>query len=173
MSDTPIVSLKKQLTVNPVLVWTSRQLAIIGGLIMMGLAIMVVASILGRTFFETAITGDYELMEMGLGISIFCFMPYCHLKRGHVVVDIFTASATPRTIVWLTLLSDTLMCIAAALLTWRLALGGQDAYDYFDYSMILQLPNWVVYAVGCGSFGLLTLNCLDGIATSIKGLQHE
>ncbi|SBS35332.1 Tripartite ATP-independent periplasmic transporters, DctQ component [Marinomonas spartinae] len=172
MSDTPILSQSEYLGANPVLTWVSRYLAILGGLIMMALAIMVVASILGRLFFQTSVTGDYELVEMGLGISIFCFLPYCHLKKGHVVVDIFTASASPRTLLWLAILSDCLMCFVAAVLTWRLALGGLDAYDYFDYTMILQLPNWIVYAVGCGSFGLLTLNCLDSLLTSLKGLKH-
>ncbi|MEJ2045342.1 MAG: hypothetical protein P8X89_18935 [Reinekea sp.] len=49
--------------------WTSRQLALAGGYLMLGLAMMTVISIIGRTFFAKPVSGDYELVQIGLAIS--------------------------------------------------------------------------------------------------------
>jgi TRAP-type C4-dicarboxylate transport system permease small subunit len=64
-------------------------LVLVGGLLMSALTVMTVVSVTGRKLFNAPIQGDYELVTMGTAIAVFLFLPYCHLQRGDVVVDLF------------------------------------------------------------------------------------
>ncbi|MEM6897355.1 MAG: TRAP transporter small permease, partial [Pseudomonadota bacterium] len=58
----------------------ARTLAYLGGAILVALALMTLASIVGRwvnTGPIRSIAGDYELVEAGVGIAVFAFLPWC------------------------------------------------------------------------------------------------
>lgn len=132
---------------------------------MIFLALMTVVSIVGRALFGFAIEGDYEMVEMGLAIAIFSFLPECQQKRGHVVVDFFTLNASKKTLNTLDTLGDVLFSIFSGILVWRLYMGGLDAFEYQEQTMILELPLWCAYVVGVVSMSLLFLCC---VYSSIK-----
>ena len=75
--------------------------ALLGGLVLVLLAAMSVLSILGRVLFSKPIQGDFELAQMMAAVAVSLFLPYCHLRRAHVVVDFFTAKASKRFKHWL------------------------------------------------------------------------
>ncbi|GGB97214.1 hypothetical protein GCM10011352_24190 [Marinobacterium zhoushanense] len=130
---------------------------------MLALAFMTVVSIVGRSTMGAAVEGDYELVEIGLGIAVFLFLPECYLKQGHVVVDLFTAHCRLVTIRRLEALSDLLFALVSAVLVWRMSLSGMEAYDYMEQSMILELPLWWVFAVGIVSLILMGLCSLHNL----------
>lgn len=134
--------------------------AVLGGLVLIALVLIVVVSIVGRTLFAAPVPGDFELVELGCAVAVFAFLPYCQYRNGNVVVDFFTANARPRVRATLELVGDLLYALIAALLTWRLALGGLDLHRYRESTMVLQVPVWwgFVPAVACAA--LLTLVCL-------------
>jgi len=154
------------LSIDNTLSWFSRQFALAGGLIMVALALMTVASILGRSFAGASIQGDYELVEMGLAISVFLFLPECHQQKGHIVVDFFTVNASKTTLDLLKAISDLLFAVLAALLIWRMGIAALEAYDYQEASMILELPLWAAYVPAIIAMCLLCLCCLF---TSVVG----
>lgn len=123
------------------------------------LALVTVLSIIGRSLFGTSIEGDYELVEVGLAISIFLFLTECQIKRGHVIVDFFTIHLAKRKIYFLDATGNLLFTIVAALLTWQLGLGGLDSYEYLEQSMILEIPIWIAYIPAVVSTALLTSCC--------------
>ena len=143
--------------------------ALVGGMILSGLALMTVASIVGRNFFGAAIDGDYEMVEFGLGIAVFLFLPECYRQRGHVVVDIFTMRAPLAVQHWLERASDLLFLVLSVLLVWRLYLGARDAFDYMEQSMILELPLGVVFVVGAVSSVLVALLSAERLIRRLKG----
>ena len=90
----------------------ARRLALLGGVVLLGLIGLTCVSIMGRqlagilngtTMQQVApdwalallalgigpVLGDYEVVELGMAIAIFCFLPYCHLTFGHARVDLF------------------------------------------------------------------------------------
>lgn len=153
--------------------WLSRHMALVGGLIMLGLATMSVVSITGRALFGMAISGDYELVEAGLGISVFLFLPECYRQKGHVVVDVFTNNLAPRKLAFLEMIGDILFLVASAVMTWRLFDGAVDARNYMEQSMILELPLWIVYAVGVFSSAVVALSAVDNIVIFFTGAHDE
>ena len=73
----------------------SAALALAGGAILAGIALLTTASILGRWLFATPIFGDVELVQTGCAMMIALALPYCQLKRAHIIVDFFTQGAPP------------------------------------------------------------------------------
>ncbi|KEA63659.1 TRAP dicarboxylate transporter, DctQ subunit, unknown substrate 3 [Marinobacterium lacunae] len=130
---------------------------------MLALAVMTVVSIIGRSTIGVSVEGDYELVEAGLGIAVFLFLPECYVKQGHVVVDLFTAHCQMVTIRRLEMISDLLFTLVSAVLIWRISLAGMEAYEYMEQSMILELPLWWVFAVGVVSMSLLGLCSLNNL----------
>ncbi|WP_106476902.1 TRAP transporter small permease [Phytohalomonas tamaricis] len=163
-----------------------RAMAILGGVVLSLMALMSVISIVGRWLgglewvmtqpalaWIGAVPGDYELVEMGAAIAVFCFFPYCHLTNGHVTVDVFVMRSGPRLKAALHMLANLLFFITAAVLTWRLWHGMLDKLEYGETSMLLRLPLWWGYSVGVAAFALLTLTCLFQIALACGALVRQ
>lgn len=152
--------------------YISRQLSLVGGFIMISLALITVISIFGRTLFGTSIEGDYELVEVGLAISIFLFLTECQIKKGHVIVDFFTVSLPKRKIHFLDATGNLIFTIVAGLLTWQLGLGGMESYNYFEQSMILEIPIWIAYVPATFSLALLTVCCFVDTLLGYREYYH-
>lgn len=147
----------------------ARALALLGGAILLGLIALTCLSILGRQaagVLNGAVAqrvapelaqsvlamgmgpflGDYELVELGMGVAIFCFLPYCHLSFGHARVDLFKPHSTGP----LSRLSqagiEALFTLALGLIAWRLAVGTLGRLDSGQTSYLLQVPLWLPYA---------------------------
>lgn len=159
--------------VSKALVRLSRIFALTGGLIMLALAIITVASILGRTFLGQSIEGNYELTEVGLAISVFLFLPECYLRRGHVIVDLFTNGCRPATIRFLDNIGHFLFTFVCALFAYRMVLSGIESKDYYEQTMILELPLWWVYVVGVICFSLCALCGVSQLFSRNSGEHNE
>lgn len=138
----------------------SRALAWLGGLILLALSLIIVTSIIGRTFSNIGlgpIQGDFELLEIGTAVAVFCFMPWAHLNRSHAVVDLFwnTYPAIVQRV--LIVLGDALMLLLWVALIWRMAAGLHAYRNNAEVSFILQWPVWWGYAACIlpGIFGCL------------------
>ncbi|HCJ28479.1 MAG TPA: TRAP transporter small permease [Pseudomonas sp.] len=138
----------------------SRLLAIVGGLLLVALTLMTTYSIVMRALFDEPLLGDVELVQMGCGIAIVCFLPLCQLRRGNVIVDVFTLHAPERVRNGLDALGGVLMALAAALLAWRSVIGTVDAYGTGEESIIMGLPIWWSMTAFAPGFALLALVAL-------------
>ena len=134
--------------------------AIAGSVVMAGLVIMVTASVIGRSLFNAPVYGDFELVSMGTALSVSLFLPYCHLRRGNVIVDLFLANAPRSVRAACDIFSGLLLAAIMVLLTWRSVLGGMDMGAHHDVTMILGLPVWVIFPPLVFSLGLLAICCL-------------
>ncbi|MEM1235490.1 MAG: TRAP transporter small permease [Pseudomonadota bacterium] len=113
----------------------ARSLAYVGGVILILLALITLISIIGRwinTGAIRSIAGDYELVEAGVGIAVFAFLPWCQLNRGHVTVDIFTNGLPARGRALTALVGDILIAAVAYVIMWRFYLGFGEKFPYFS-----------------------------------------
>ena len=126
----------------------SAGLAIAGGTVLVALTIITIVSITGRELNWMGlgpVPGDYELVEAGTAFAIFAFLPWCHLKRGHVTVDLFMMRFGSRVNASVDTVSNILMTAVMVLITWRLWLGLVDKKTYQETTFILQFPVWWAY----------------------------
>ncbi len=146
--------------------------AILAGLLLTGITLMTCVSLIGRNTTGWTINGDFELTGVATGAAIALFMPLCQLKKGHIIVDFFTARASEATNRQLDRLGA--LCVSAvfALLAWRTVLGGINAYDTFSGTMMLGFPEWVVYAAMVPPFVVCSLIALlQALGAEEQGAQ--
>lgn len=144
--------------------------ALAGGVLMSAIAVMVVVSVLGRWLFLAPIPGDFEMVAMGTAIAVFLFLPYCHLIKGNVIVDLFLAWAPPKVRSLFDMLSGALLAVIAGILAWRMVLGGLDMHRYHETSVILGIPIWPAFPFAVLSFALLAAACLYTAGRDLKEL---
>ena len=159
MTETSLLTASNAL--EAVLLRLSGALAIFGGLLLTAGAVLTVVSVSGRYLFSSPIQGDVEMVELAAAAAIASFLPYCQMKRGHVIVDFFTSNAPERIRAGLDLIASLVFAYCAGLITWRLSLGGMDMFQFNDQTMVLGIPTWYSFAVMVPSFGLLCLTCLS------------
>jgi len=147
-----------------------RLTAIGGGVVLVAVALLTLVSVIGRALFSSPVPGDFELVEIGCAIAVFAFLPYCHLVGGHVVVDFVTAHAPQRLRAALDALASGLFTVVAALLTWRLALGGIELHGHGETSMILRVPLWWGFAAAVPCMALFTIVCAW---TTVRGPARD
>ena len=158
----------------------SRLAAYAGGLLIAGLALMTVASILGRRLSALGlgpISGDYELVANGVALAVFAFLPWCQVERGHVSVDLVADVLPTRVKAALGLVADALVSIAALVILvqlWRgfgekfphgsealrgaLGMGPRPFFPETTYE--LEIPVWIPYAAAVALAALFALASL-------------
>ncbi len=175
----------------------TRSLAFVGGFILALIALVTVASIIGRFFLFAGlgpIKGDYEIVEMGSAIAIFAFMPFAQFKRAHVVVDIFTMQFSQRIQSFLGFVGDSLIALASGVLLWQFWLGlgekipyGSDALRsalsmgskpfFAETTYELSVPIWIPYSlafVGAVLFFVVSLFTMwRSLNWTLEGREYQ
>jgi TRAP-type C4-dicarboxylate transport system permease small subunit len=135
-------------------------LAVAGGVVLVAITLLSAYSITMRSLFGEPFLGDVELVQMGCGIAVVCFLPLCQLRRGNVIVDAFTLHVGVRTRACLDVVGSLLMAACAALLAWRSVIGTFDTQQSFEESIILGIPMWwsmVPFAPAFALFAVVSL----------------
>ncbi|MDP1686188.1 TRAP transporter small permease [Hydrogenophaga sp.] len=153
-------------------------LAITGGLVLTAITLMIAVSVLGRALIGIGlgpVPGDFELVEIGTGIAVFFFLPWCYLKGGHATVDLLYMHMPDWAQRAVVAISDLLMLVVWLALTWKLWEGMLEKREYQETTFILAMPMWWAYAVclvgavvGCLCYFAKTLTQL-GLAKEPAG----
>ena len=138
----------------------SRAFAVCSGITLTGMALMSLASVIGRAAFSKPITGDYELVQVMTAIAVSMSLPFCHMVRGHVIVDFFTLSLPKRLNDYFDLGANLLLTVGAFVLSWRMSVGMFELRKTGDATMLLNLHIWYVYIPMVLSFFLFGCNAL-------------
>jgi TRAP-type C4-dicarboxylate transport system permease small subunit len=145
-------------------------LAIVGGVLLFSVAALTVVSVLGRWLAARPITGDIELVQLGVAAAIALFLPYCQLHHAHLVIDFFTARAAAS----LQRRLDRAGALAAGLLflllAWRAGVAVADMRAAHETTMVLGVPLWLPYAVMVPG---LALAGLAGLVAPLPGAKRE
>jgi TRAP-type C4-dicarboxylate transport system permease small subunit len=135
----------------------ARMFALAGGLLVLALVLMTLASIGGRALLSMPVQGDYELIQLGTAVGVASFLPLTQLRGGHVIVDFFTAKSRPAVREWLDAAGAVLVGLAGALIAWRMTHGAISLFEANDETTILGVPTWYAVALMVPSFALLAL----------------
>lgn len=118
----------------------SDRLALAGGALLLSMALLVTASVLLRWLTGQGIAGDFELLQIGLALAVFAFMPLCQLRGANLFVDTFTGRlplVVQRRIDGLWSLT---YAVVAVLIAAMMAMGGIETLRSGTTSMVLELP---------------------------------
>jgi TRAP-type C4-dicarboxylate transport system permease small subunit len=144
--------------------------AIAAGLLLIFITLMTVISVIGRDTIGKTIVGDFELSGAAAGAAIALFMPWCQFKRGNIMVDFFTTKASKAAQDMMDRLGALILASVMALMTWRTTLGGLNAWTTQSGTMMLGLPEWIVYV---GMVPPLALTVLIALHQAVFGFAEE
>jgi TRAP-type C4-dicarboxylate transport system permease small subunit len=119
--------------------------AILAGLLMVTITVIVCGAVFSRALFSKPLLGDFELVELTMAVAVAAFMPYCQIRRGHIIVDFFTQRASQGVRDLLDRLGLVTIGVLLALVAWRTALGGLSSQKSQTVTMLLQFPEWTAY----------------------------
>jgi TRAP-type C4-dicarboxylate transport system permease small subunit len=142
--------------------------ALAGGLVLVGIALMAAASILGRALIREPIQGDYELVQMGCAIFVACCLPMAQIRYSNIIVDFFTTRASPASQAWLDTVGALVLGCTMAAVAWRTGVGLVDMRASGQTSTILGIPTWYTYA---GMMPGLALSAVAGFACAREQLR--
>jgi TRAP-type C4-dicarboxylate transport system permease small subunit len=120
--------------------------AVLGGVVMLGVALMTTWSAASGWLLGRPLPGDYELTEVLVAIAVFAFLPYCQLRRANIAVDTFTAWLPARANAVIDAFWDLVYAAAIGLLAWCLSNGAADMYRNGTSTMVLGLVVWPAIA---------------------------
>ena len=139
-----------------------KAFAIAAGIVLVLMALLSLASITGRSLFQKALVGDFELVQILSAVAVAMTLPYAHWAGAHVIVDFFTMKAPVKANALMDMLSNLLIAVVAGVIGWRTVVGLLDLRSNFDASMMLNIPTWWSYAAIAPSFMLLCATALFG-----------
>lgn len=139
----------------------------LGGFLLVGIVLMTAYSATANFFFSQPLPGDFEIVQMGVAVAAFAFLPLAQLTRANVVVDIFTQWVGDGAKRAMELLGSLAAIAFAALLLWRMGAGMIDYYRYSEYTAIIGIPIWVAFPPVLFSLFLLLIAALVTAAETL------
>jgi TRAP-type C4-dicarboxylate transport system permease small subunit len=115
-------------------------LALAGGLVVLAFAAIVTVSVVGRWLVGAGVPGDFELVQTGLAVAIFAFLPICQLHGANILVDTFTTRAPMAIQASLDALWSIAYAGVALLIGWQTVIGARETVASGTRSMVLGLP---------------------------------
>jgi hypothetical protein len=134
----------------------ARWFAVLGGVFLITITLITSASVISRNWLGLQFVGDFELTGAFTAVSIACFFPWCQLTHSNIIVDFFTSGTLAGTRATLDRWGTLMVAMVMAFLTWRTTVGGFNAWGNHSSSMLLGLPDWLVFL---GMVPALALTC--------------
>ncbi len=120
-------------------------LTVIGVILLVGISVLSVISITGRALSDLGlrpVPGDFELVEAGSALAVFCFLPMCHLLRGHANVNLLFNRFPPSLKTGINALCDSLMLALWVVIAWRTSVAALEYRQNGELTYVLQFPIW-------------------------------
>jgi TRAP-type C4-dicarboxylate transport system permease small subunit len=147
---------------------TSRLFAIFGGIVAGAMAVMTTVSVTGRYFYNAPLNGDFELIAIGTGVTVFLFLPYCQMVGENVIVDFFLDRAPAKVKTFFDAVGSLMFAVIIGLMVWRTTLGGYEFYDSGESTLILAVPRWWTLPLAVLCLALLFCVCVYTFVQSVR-----
>ena len=108
-----------------------------------------------------SINGDFELVQIGVALSVFCFLPLSQARRANIMVDTFTGWLPVRTQAAMDAFWDLVYAAFMALMAWCLMNGARDALASGLNTAMLSVPLWPVFAAAVVLIVVLVVMSVD------------
>lgn len=131
--------------------------AILAGLLLTVITTITCGNLILRNTTGDSMAGAFEITAVSTGAAIALFMPLCQFRRGHIIVDFFTSGLSDAANAMLDRLGALMLGLVFAFLAWRTTLGGLSAFTAHSETMLMSIPEWIVYAAMVPPFILSAL----------------
>jgi TRAP-type C4-dicarboxylate transport system permease small subunit len=128
--------------------------------ILVGMMFLTVVDVIGRKFFDTPVTGSYELTELLLALIVFFSVGYTQIQKGHIAMEALVSRFSPRA----QAITDSIVYLISiglgSVLTWQLLAHAKRTLIGKHVTGVLDLPLYpflIAAAFGCLLYSLVLL----------------
>ncbi len=137
---------------------------------LLGVALMVTASVLMRWTFSQPITGDVEMVQVGGGLAVLAFLAHGTAMRTNIFVDSFTTRLPARVNDAIDAFWNLAWAAVALVLAERMAVGATEALGNGSVTMgLLGIPLWWAIGIGAVCFAVTGLVALSWTGRLLRG----
>ncbi|MCR8546198.1 TRAP transporter small permease [Salipiger sp. P9] len=115
-------------------------LAVLGGLLLLGLMGMTVVDVVGRYLFNAPLRGATELTELLLAAVVFLGLPAVALADEHVTVDLLTERMPRWLHPWRLALTGLVSALVLSIVAWRVWVYSGQIGGYGGTTTTLAIP---------------------------------
>lgn len=145
--------------------------ALLGGVLLIAIALMNTWSVFSLSVLGFPVPGDFEMVEIGVAIAAFSFLPYCQLMGANVTADIFTANASRLWVAIFALLAASIAAFFSVLLLWRMYDGMGSYLEYEEVTTILSIPIWTAFPPILISLALLVAASAMTLGQAVRDMR--
>ena len=137
---------------------------------LLGVALMVTASVLMRWMLSQPITGDVEMVQVGGGLAVLAFLAHGTAMRTNIFVDSFTTRLPARVNDAIDAFWNLAWAAVALVLAERMAVGATEALGNGSVTMgLLGIPLWWAIGIGAVCFAVTGLVALSWTGRLLRG----
>ena len=147
--------------------------ALLGCVVLLGVVATTAWSLVRDIVWSSPVQGENEIVQVGIAVAVFAFLPLCQLTGQNISADIFTAKASARTIAVLTMVGSIVALLFAALLVWRSWDGMLDYREMMETTAIMSFPIWTAFVPILISLVLLVVASAISLLDGFDDFKYE
>jgi TRAP-type C4-dicarboxylate transport system permease small subunit len=121
--------------------------AAVAGAVLVALMCLTVADVVGRYFFNSPISGVFDLTQFSVLIMTFLSFAYCGFRGAHVVIELLYDRIPEGAQFAVRRLSNAVGTVLFAVIAWRAVVQSFDVREFNETSQLLTIPYWPFYYV--------------------------
>lgn len=145
--------------------------ALLGGILLLGVVLVTAWSLLTDIVGSRPVPGENEIVQVGIAVAVFAFLPYCQLSGANISADIFTSRTGPRAIAVFTLIGALVALAFSIILAWRTWDGLLDYHELLETTPIMQFPLWYAFVAVFLSIVLLVIAAAISVYESFEDFR--
>ncbi|MGN1038424.1 MAG: TRAP transporter small permease [Mailhella sp.] len=124
--------------------WAMNLLIILASLAMSLMILVIVADVIGREFFNSPLTGGYELVEVFMGILCPVSVTYCIYREEDICVDLFYQHLPVSARKGIRCFANLFVLLVGTALLWQSWHLVQDIIDMETSTALLSIAMWPI-----------------------------
>jgi TRAP-type C4-dicarboxylate transport system permease small subunit len=127
-------------------------LAKAGGYVLLCMMVLTICDVIGRYFFNSPITGAYEITEVMMVTVVFLFVGYTQAQKGHISIDFVIRVLPQKMRMAIDIVTHLVSLFILILIGWMNILRCLELMRINEVTAILHIPIspfLLILAIGC------------------------
>jgi TRAP-type C4-dicarboxylate transport system permease small subunit len=111
------------------------------------LMLLTTADVVGRYFFNSPISGVFDLTHFAVAIMVYLGLAYCAFQSAHVAIELLFDKLPPVAQGFLERIINLAGCLLFAVISWRTVVQSLDVRDMGEASQMMEIPYFPLYCL--------------------------
>jgi len=132
----------------------STAAAWVAGVVLVLLMLLTTADVAGRYFFDSPISGVFDLTHFAVAVMVYLGLAYCGLRGANVAIELLYDRLPAAMRGPLNRLTNLAGCVLFGVICWRTAVQALEVREMGEASQMMEIPLFPLYCVVAFGAGL-------------------